>query len=217
MGEGEKLERRGKSWQQGRPFAAASQSRRQCGGQRRCAEPADGLWGLFILSFPFPEHPSAAAQRDNLQRPAVEGPGNSSGSEERPRGSDRNGFSTGTLSQNGYGAPTFCEPYTRGPRAPASYGCVGPPGEAARSRSVEAPCVLQDFMPSRLAGSGSNCLEGGAGTGSWQGRAPLQRRWCRLHAEPSGRQRARSRRVLVRQGCGFRAQRPPVSTAKTTR
>ena len=131
LGEGEKLERRGKSWQQGRPSAAASQSREQfaqahlvlskgtgrqgrdssdraCGGQRRCAEPAHGLWGLFILGCPFPEHASAAARRDPLQRPAVEGPGNSSGSKEGPRGSNRYGCSTfqagqPALSQNGYG------------------------------------------------------------------------------------------------------------------
>ena len=63
-------------------------------GQRRCAEPAHGLWGLFILGFPFPEHPSAAARRDTLQRPAVEGPENSSGSKEGPRGSNRYGCST---------------------------------------------------------------------------------------------------------------------------
>ena len=74
----------------------------------------------------------------------------------------------------------FCAHFLRtvhgGPSAPASYGCLSPRGEAAGSRGVEPPCILQDFMHSRFAGSGSNCLEGGARAGSWQGPAALPRR-----------------------------------------
>ena len=70
---------------------------------------------------------------------------------------------------------TFCEQYTAVPvcpSAPTSYGCLRPRGEATGSRGVEPPCVLQDFMHSRFAGSGSNCLEGELEQGA--GKGPLR-------------------------------------------
>ena len=57
--------------------------------------------GLFILGFPLPEHPSAAARRDHLQRQAVEALGSSSGSTQGPTRLKPQRFLEGTLSQNG--------------------------------------------------------------------------------------------------------------------
>ena len=102
-------------------------------------------------------------------------------------------------------------------------GGLGPRGEAAGSRGIQPPLVLQDLMHSRLAGSSGDCvekeLEQRAGEGPLRGygndAAPAGDVGCTQTAACAlaARACARSRKKAV----GSRPQRPPVSTAKTTR
>ena len=101
-----------------------------------------------------------------------------------------------------------------GPSAPASYGCLSPRGEAAGSRGVEPPCVLQDFMHSRFAGSGTNCLEGELEQGAGEGplrchgddATPAGHVGCtQSRADSSVRARGACLREEPQEGCGFRA------------
>ena len=102
-------------------------------------------------------------------------------------------------------------------------GGLGPRGEAAGSRGIQPPLVLQDLMHSRLAGSSGDCvekeLEQRAGEGPLRcygnDAAPAGDVGCTQTAACAlaARACARSRKKAVGSG----PQRPPVSTAKTTR
>ena len=111
-------------------------------------------------------------------------------------------------------AHTYLRTVHGGPSAPASYGCLSPRGEAAGSRGVEPPCVLQDFMHSRFAGSGTNCLEGELEQGAGEGplrchgddATPAGHVGCtQSRADGSVRARGACLREEPQEGCGFRA------------